>query len=356
MNKLIAEIKAYLERFVVFATPDASTVAALWVIGTYFLHDVDTYPYLVITSSTKRAGKTRLSELLGFMSCNPRPIAGVTAAALFRMIAESAPTLIIDEAEDLQSESARILRTALNVGYRRGQTIPRAMGTQVVEWPMYCAKMFVLIGDVYDTLRDRSITMFMQRAERDAKLERFTYTAAQEEGNAIGEKIKALVEEQRGKLLQRFVTFKGLPFLGDRDEEIWTPLFVIAEHFGVDIDTLARVAVDMSTEKTAIRRTLKSSPETEQAAQDDEYAVRLLADMRTAIGKDKYLTTVDMLERLKAMPLAPWRKYRGEGLTVHTLASMVKRFGLAPKNIRLPGGRSAPVVKGYKKQDIDAAK
>ena len=136
---LFAEMKDFITGYVTFPNDDDyALVASLWAAATYLWPHFDAFPYLVITSDTKRSGKTRFSEILSFLCSNSRNMAGMTAATVFRTIRDEQPTMFIDEAESLSGESADTMRTVLNVGYRRGQTIPRVEKNRVVQWPAYC--------------------------------------------------------------------------------------------------------------------------------------------------------------------------------------------------------------------------
>lgn len=70
MRDTIAKMEAFLGDYATFKEPEVKLPLVLWTICTQAIEIFDTFPYLVITSSTKRSGKTRASELLGFLSCN----------------------------------------------------------------------------------------------------------------------------------------------------------------------------------------------------------------------------------------------------------------------------------------------
>src|SRR5437868_4571563 len=96
-------------------------VLALWTLATHLFDCFDAFPYLAITSPTKRCGKTRLAEIIDLLCCNGLRTAGATAAAIFRTIQSQESqggtvTLILDEAEVLgtKSERSEQLREILN--------------------------------------------------------------------------------------------------------------------------------------------------------------------------------------------------------------------------------------------------
>lgn len=350
---IVNAVQAFYEQYVTLGSPDYTFAAALWTLGTFLWPHFDAFPYLVITSMTKRSGKTRFGEVMSFVSSNPRSFAAMTPATLFRSIRDENPTLFLDEAETLSSETADTMRAVLNAGYRRGQTIPRVSKKGVEEWPAYCPKVFILIGDVFDTLRDRSIIVTMQRAEPKM---RFVYDHARAEGQALRERAASVVEEYQGVIVEHYQRHAGLPFLTDRDEEIWLPLFAVCEVLAPDrLGELQRVSADLSTEKTSESRRYVNLLGAEKAAEDDEYARRLLRDLRTVMNADPVIFTAAALDRLKALPTGPWRKYRGEGLTAIDMGNLLSRFGLAPKVIRTGGRKRAKIARGYRRPDVEKA-
>ena len=62
--ELVADLEAYFARFV-HAPPKSLLAAALWSLWTYSFDLFDIAPLLVITSPTKRCGKTTLLKVIG---------------------------------------------------------------------------------------------------------------------------------------------------------------------------------------------------------------------------------------------------------------------------------------------------
>lgn len=351
LSKLLREAESYLLRYVTYSTPDYAFVAALWGAATYLWPHFDAFPYLVITSDTKRSGKSRFAEILSFMSANSRNIAGMTPATVFRCIRDENPTLFMDEAETLTSEAASMMRAVLNVGYRKGQVIPRMGKMGVEDWPAYCPKAFILIGDVYDTLRDRSIVIRMKRAEAPS---RFLYEVAKVDGADLGTLLKESLEEYRDTIMTEYMSENRLAFLADRDEEIWLPLFAVASVMCPDrITELQRIAVDMATEKTSEARRYTNLLGAEKEAEEEEYARRLVHDLLAVMHGNRFVYSTDALPLLRELPTGPWRRFRGEGLTAIDMANMLSRFGLAPKNIKSGTKKRGTVVrKGYTREAV----
>lgn len=350
LAQLLREVETYLNRYVTFTTKDYAFAGALWTLATYLWPHFDAFPYLVITSNTKRSGKSRFAELLSFLSSNPKNIAGMTPATVFRCIRDDNPVLFMDEAETLTSEAASMMRAVLNVGYRKGQTIPRMGKNGVEDWPAYCPKAFILIGDVYDTLRDRSIIVTMQRGEAPS---RFLYEPAKADGNALGERMKEQAEFYQEQVMAAYMDHAGLSFLADRDEEIWMPLFALASVFDPSrVVELQRIAVDMATDKTAEARNHWSLLGAEKNAEELEYAKRLVNDLLTVMGSGKSVWSNDALPLLKELPTGPWRRFRGAGLTALDMATMLSRYGVKPKSISVGTRKDRSVKRGYTRENV----
>lgn len=349
---VIERLENYLRSYVTTGEEYYIFPIALWIAATHCWQTFDAFPYVCITSLTKQSGKTRLAELMGFTSDKAKPLAGMTPATIFHSIESEHPVLIFDEAEILNSEAATMMRSVLNVGYRRGAKIPRIGSDGVVEYDTYCPKIFILIGDVYDTLRDRSIIIKMKRAKSPKRL---IHAVAQSEGHDLRAEMGEIATERAEEIKQAYREFSGLPFLPDRDEEIWTPLFSICKVFCPErIEELTRCAVDMSTEKTSAPISYRESRAAEENAEREQYALILLRNImeiahavkieareETKKRKDgkgsrrKTAKTViepnTLLDKLKALTTAPWRKYRGEGLSRDQMADLM---GGAPLNLK----------------------
>lgn len=350
-DSIVNRATSYLNHYMVFAEQGHDFVVSLWCMMTAMWPNFDTLPYLHITAATKRAGKTRLLELISFLATNTRALVGATPATIFHYLKEEHATLLMDEIEKLSSESASTMREVLNAGYRRGAVIPRMQKDQVVEYPVYGPKAFAGIGDVYDTLRDRTIAIVLTRGE---PANRFVYDEARSNGNKLRDEMISATTERQNDILDAYVTMR-LEFLTDRDEEIWLPLFAICKVFAPSrVEELKRIAVDMATMKTQKAAFHRDLAAMETEAQDDEYSSRLLEDLHSVM-RGKHMWSEQAVSALRDLPTAPWRKFRGDGITVNNLADILSRFQVSPVLIKMQkrvarGYRSEHVTAAYKKQ------
>lgn len=363
-QRLVTRIEEWIAGYMFLPDRGVALVAALWAINTWVFDRFDATPYLCITASTKGAGKTRLAELLSMISQTGRMFGAMTPASMFRLIEayQSKLTIFFDEAETLSSSAAGVMRTVMNTGYRKGQTIPRtvpgANGGSVKEFPIYCPKAFMLIGDVNDTLRDRSIVLSLTRG---TPAKEFDMSTAEAEARDILADLYRLnvpsLVAMADQIVPRFVT--------GRDREIWTAIFSVASALGLDkvaTDRLTRTAADLTASKTAPKRHYREMAQDEDDAVDVTMADRAIADLVSVLRADeKHVFSGEAVERLRAIPEGPWRTVKGAGLDVTMLARLVSRFGLHPRDIKTYEGKDSSgkwrqrVTKGYRAVDVRAS-
>jgi putative DNA primase/helicase len=113
---LLDELAATIKRFVVMP-PYAAEMLALWILHTYAFTYRDVSTYIGIESPEKRCGKTTLLNVLAELVHHPVTAANISSSAFFRVIHETQPTLIIDEADTFLNANTE-LGGILNAGYR----------------------------------------------------------------------------------------------------------------------------------------------------------------------------------------------------------------------------------------------
>lgn len=307
--------------------PEYALVVALWVVNTWIFRAFDATPYLVIAASTKESGKTVFLEMVAMLSKEGKVLTDPTPSTLYRMLEarQGWMTICFDEAEKLSKEG-NPMRPFMNSGYRRGQTLPRTMpGGKVVDFDVYCPKAFSLIGDVYDTLRGRSIVLWLSRGIPAKKYRR---SEAEREAVSLRREIEKWVSGMA--TARASVPIVEPIWLSGRDEEIWTPLLSLAhalELSKADLDMLTRASADLTVKKTEKAKKFQDMGDHEDAAIDDTYAVRVLRDLVSVINPDENAIPSEVaVERLKAIPSGPWRYFKGAGISAISLAAMLARY------------------------------
>ncbi len=169
-SELLAEIKAFLGRWVVLPSTEAGDLLALWVLHTHALDAASATPYLRITSAAPGSGKTLLLEVLAAITRNGWHAVNPSVAVLYRKIDKTAPTLLLDEMDNYPLDERRDALAVLNAGYKRGATVDRCRENgDLQSFSAYCPKAYAGLDNrsLVDTLLSRSITI---RPRREARL------------------------------------------------------------------------------------------------------------------------------------------------------------------------------------------
>jgi len=110
-------LEATLTRFVVLPKWAAETLA-LFTLHTYAYELRDVTTYIGVESPEKRCGKTTLLTVLGELVNRPVMASNISSPAFFRVIQQTRPTLLIDEADTFLQGNDE-LRGILNSGYTK---------------------------------------------------------------------------------------------------------------------------------------------------------------------------------------------------------------------------------------------
>ncbi|MGA2233838.1 MAG: DUF3631 domain-containing protein, partial [Tepidisphaeraceae bacterium] len=183
---LLTDIEATIKKHVILSD-HAAAALAVWVLHTWTFELRDIVAYVAIESPEKRCGKTTLLSVLAAMTHKPLIASNVTVGALFRAIDTCRPTLFIDEADTFLAgngtmrgiiNSGNTWRTAyvLRLSRAKQNQVGRESSRAVSELPpeppsdpglkkysCWCPKVIAMIGQVPDTISDRSIVVSMSR-------------------------------------------------------------------------------------------------------------------------------------------------------------------------------------------------
>ena len=325
--------------------PRLPLVLALWSLATHVFEAFDAFPYLAVTSPTPRCGKTRVAELLELVCKKPVRTVGMSVAVLFRTVEQDQPTLIADEAENLRGKDdlAKALVQVLNAGYRKGQTVRRCEGGNGASYRMrdfrtYCPKVFVLIGNVSNTLADRSIFIRMRRRLSTDKIERFRFARAKTETADLRAAIEEWAKDERSRIEEQYNEM-DLAFLEDREAELWLPLFSVC-------------AVSAPERLAELEAAAKDFAGSKADDEPTDLSIKLLVDVREIFERrdTDRLSTVDLLKELNADEESPWATLRhGHAMNANGLSGFLRPFGIRSKNLRTKADK---VVKGYERRDF----
>lgn len=334
---LIASLTAIIHRHIACNHYQALTVA-LWIIMTWCKAAFKVSPILAITAMTKEAGKTQLLTLVEYLCSNPLKTSNITVAALYRSIEEFKPTLLIDEADSFLKGNED-MRGVINTGFEVNGYIIRCdpVTFKPVRFNTFCPKAIAGIGNLPDTIQDRSISIRMcrkRKGEEKVKLRRADISVF----NELQQHIQQWSTEHLAELAKAEPEMPN--GLSDRKEDCWEPLLAIADVYGGEYPELARKAA------LAIAGTEHSESHINE---------QLLLAIKSVFEKQKVvrLPSAELLEHLLEDDEAPWLSFdKGKSMTIRQLAQQLKPFGISSKTIRVGGNKT---LKGYDLADFEAA-
>ena len=107
-GSVLDEISSLVCWYVYLLAAMADAVA-LWCLTTWIHDRLELSTFLNVTNATKRCGKSLLVEMLAELAHRPLQASGrVTPAAMFRIIQEHAPTLLLDEADTFLADDPEL--------------------------------------------------------------------------------------------------------------------------------------------------------------------------------------------------------------------------------------------------------
>lgn len=334
-SDLLREIEEFVACYV-YLPEGAALALAAWIMATYCFLVFDVFPYLGITSPVPRCGKSTLLSVIGMLSSNPIPAANISEAALFRTIAEDKPTLLLDEMEWLRQDSERgqIMRNLLNAGHRcDAVTIRCQKDGKRDKFSVYGPKAISAIGDLSETLTDRSIRIPLQRKMAGEAVERFRFAAVKSLAAPLKQRIAGWSKANQAAIAETYKTLPDLLFLDDRAADNWCSLFsvIAVADFG-RLGNLRQAAESLSRDRA-------------EASADNSLPLRLLTD--AAAIADTFdgdvLPTKLIIGEVKKIEDSPWAEDEVK-LTWRKVAKWFRSFGLPPTRNR--------TIRGYSREAI----
>lgn len=341
LPSLLDRVRDLLARYVAFPSDAALTATTLWVLHAHAIEAFESTPRLAALSPEKGSGKTRLLEVLDGIVPAPMHAVNMSSAALFRSTDKTPrPTVLLDECDTYLAphvaKQHEELRGFVNAGHRRGAVAYRCVGDpsrmQVQEFPAFCAIALAGIGNVPDTILDRSIRLAMKRRAPHEYVEPLRRRKFLPVATALRDQLAAWAAEHLDELANAEPEMPD--GLTDRPADVWEPLLAVADVAGEPWATDARnAATDLNAER---------------ASADLSLGVSLLRDARNVfvdLDADR-VSTARLLDLLHAMDDSPWGDLRGKPIDARFLSKMLRPYGIRPETIRI--GEDTP--KGYMRE------
>jgi Protein of unknown function (DUF3631) len=333
--RLLDDIVAAITQHVIMPDGAAETVA-MWALHTYcfdcFMHS----PRLAATSPEKGCGKTTLLDVLFKLVSRPLPTSNATTAAVFRMVEQNSPTLLIDEADTFLKENDE-LRGILNSGHRKGGAVIRTVGDdhEPRQFSTWAPAAIAMIGRLPDTLEDRSVKIALRRRKPSERVESFRSDRA-DHLTVLSRKAKRWAIDNEARLK---AADPDTGSLQNRAADNWRPLLAIADAAGGKWPARARTVMETA-----------AAAHSEQSAR-----AQLLIDIKAAFDQKTTdrLSSEDLTACLVAMEDRPWSDWKNsKPLTKAQLARLLKPFDIVSDSVRISTDRT---LKGYYLRQFDDA-
>ena len=323
-SELLRDLTAAIRAHVVMDEEQCLTVA-LWIIHAH-AHDAAAISAILASiSPQRRCGKTTLLSLLQELTPNPLTASNITAAAVFRAIDEWGPTLIVDEADTFLAKNDE-LRGIINSGHnRRAAFVVRVVEVGKKQTPVkfstWAPKIIASIGDLSDTLQDRSIAIRLRRKLPGDPVQKFRADRVQHLTN-LCRMVARWVQDHLEELRKRDAPVPGK--LHDRAADNWRALLGIADLIGGKWPAKARAAA-LALEETGDKADTK------------DLAIRLLADLRSIFDRDKrkeYLSAEHITGCLANIDESPWPDYKnGKPINSNGFAKLLEPFEIYSRKV-----------------------
>ena len=353
-SELLSDVRSLVKRFCVFSSEHCLTAVTLWAAHTHIIEHLYTTARLALLSPEAASGKTRVLEVLDTLVPGSLLSLSASPASIFRLLAQEQITLLFDEVDAIWSRRGKDdnhedLRALLNAGYKRGSSIPRCVGPkhEVTRFNVYCAVALAGLGDLPETIMSRSIIIRMRRRSPSEKVEPYRARFNAPQGHDLRARLESWAIAEGEKAADYIPNMpEGIV---DRPAELWEPLLIVADLAGGDWPKLSRDAC----------LALCKDAESQKAS----LGVRLLGDIKILFDKLKtdQVTTADLITHLttdgeRDEPWleadAPWGDLYGKPISTRLLASLLKRYEVGPKKVRVSDTKT---LQGYKLEDLHDA-
>lgn len=341
---LLDALDALLLEYVAFPSQEARWATAAWVVHTWALDAFESTPRLALLSAEKGSGKTRTLEVLEQVVPGPLHTVNVSAAALFRKVADGRCTLLLDEADTYLglkvAQQHEDLRGLVNAGHRRGAVAYRCVvekGVTVQEFPAFAPVAIAGIGDMPDTIIDRAIVVSMKRRAPNEQVRALRHRHIVNQTQSLRDRLEEWGKNYSDDLAELEPEMPN--GIVDRPADVWEPLIMLGDfsssHWG---SRLRDAAIYLNGERQQ---------------RDPSLGVQLLADCRRVfeeVDVDRFMTE-HLLAALVVLEESPWGDLRGQELDARGLSRRLRPFDVKPGQHRF----GETTKKGYLRADFHDA-
>ena len=336
-------MQAILQRHVAMQLHE-SVAVTLWTLHTHAYEHFMVTPRLVLFSPVRGCGKTIALDALDALVARPQKTDSITAASIYHLVDANAPTLLIDEADNLGLRGATPLSAVLNSGHRRGGGVMRYIDGEARKFSTFAPAALAAIGTLPLPLMHRAIVIAMERHDGERNLQR--------------------LDNWTPPLRPTSTLFSVACAAGRRPSRS-----ILIRQCRPSCATAPPTTGGRYRRRRCMRRAMgqgvRDAAVTFAASQQDEdAAVTLLRDIRYLFDERRVdrAASVAIVDALNALDDAPWSEWRGIGgdqqprpLSLGELARLLAPFGIWPRTIRPRTTAREKTAKGYHRSQFEAA-
>jgi hypothetical protein len=345
---LLENAVAEIRRYVVLEEYEARAIA-LWVVACHAFRSFKVFPRLFISAADKSCGKTTSLEVIFHQVPRAMMVSNASAAALFRVIEQARPTLLLDEADSFVKNNED-LRGIIDAGHRFDGNVVRCVETPDGYEPrlfsVWAAMVLAAIGRLPSTIEDRCVKIRLRRRLADEMVETLRIGRTERLEMIAQQAARWTKDNAEGIAAADPVMPKEIV---NRQADNWAPLFAVADLIGPRWGQYARdAATKISGRGEASMRELLLTDIQELF---NTPLPGLSPVEQFAVGLPAVLFTKEILESLNNKDDRPWPEWGKDRkpMTGPQLASMLKPLQIPTGNaVR----RGKEVAKGYRREDL----
>jgi hypothetical protein len=363
---LLDDLAEWLLGYVAFPVKDAVIAVTLWIAHTHLTARFESTPRLALLSPEKQCGKSRVLELIELTAAAAEVLSDASPAYIYRRIGAGPVTVLLDEADAIwkrgrsADETAEALRSVINAGHRKSATVGRVemsgQTANLTRFRVYAPAAIAGIGNLPDTILDRSVIIRMRRRAPDETVRPYRERITRPEGEQLRKRLAAWAARD-GDYIGG--TWPQMPEgVTDRPADVWEPLLAVADLAGGAWPHLAReactVLLGTASDDTATAgiRLLGDIRDVWPASSGTSgTSGTLLASTVPDVPHVPHVATDALLRELRNLDESPWGDWYGKPLEARDLAKLLKSYGIRSAKVRI-GEKS---VRGYHRADFGDA-
>jgi Domain of unknown function (DUF3854)/Protein of unknown function (DUF3631) len=246
VEEIIADCKKY-----VWMKPSEYQAVSLMLVMSYLSDVVEILPIFLVTSPEPECGKSTLAEWFSNLSNKPINCSNISPAAVYRVIQDKCPTLVLDEMDRLL-DADEVLRSVFNSGHKRKFAfVIRMTGKNLdisARFSTWCPKVLAMIKLPPRTIISRSVHIRLTRKGADVKTTKLR-AKHYDESQDMRRKIARFANQIRDKV--RVFRTPDNAGMVNRASDNWEPLLGIAREISEDCYSRALDAAKKMSSKDA---------------------------------------------------------------------------------------------------------